>query len=259
MAEYDPTLQGSAWGEAEGYEVADGDQQDNIQHSTQQDQAEYSISLAHDAPGDGSSHDGPAEDVGDYDPASINSAPEPSHKNTERTAPLKPSPQPGAKKPRTAGGFLVGDSDSEDDDNAPVPGSSGHPPGPTSHSSSAPHPTLQHNTAAQDSVGASNAPPAYQVKRATVVPEDNLGNGAAVSPPAPLAAAGSSPQPPPDRIAFLEDRVREGPRGALNHWLALIQEYRARNDVEASRQIYDRFLVVFPQAVSSARISPALL
>jgi cleavage stimulation factor subunit 3 len=36
----------------------------------------------------------------------------------------------------------------------------------------------------------------------------------------------------------------------MDAWLALIAEYRAKGDLAQSRQIYDRFLTVFPQAVS---------
>ncbi|KAK0725379.1 hypothetical protein B0H67DRAFT_598645 [Lasiosphaeris hirsuta] len=197
MAEYDPTHQGGAWNENEGYEMAEGDQQEHTQHSTD-DEEEYSINIAHDAPGDVPSHDGSTDDVGDYDPASVTSAP--AHEPMENLAPLKPSPQPVAKKPRTAGGFLVGDSDSEDDSDAPGPASSGLAPGPVLRPS-VPRSPHQNTTAAQDSLG---------------------------PPPMPCLLHISS--------------------GALDHWLALIAEYRTRNNISESRQIYDRFLAVFPQA-----------
>jgi len=36
--------------------------------------------------------------------------------------------------------------------------------------------------------------------------------------------------------------------------LGLIAEYRARNNIAEIRQLYERFLVVFPQAVSQETI-----
>src|SRR4051812_14514506 len=129
MAEYDPAGQEASWNESEGYGGAEDNQQGNTEHSTHQDQAEYSVSIAPNASGDGpSSQGGPADDVGDYDPASVQPVLESAPRDTESPAPLKPSPQPVAKKPRTAGGFLVGDSDSEDDSEEPAAVPSGHAP-----------------------------------------------------------------------------------------------------------------------------------
>jgi cleavage stimulation factor subunit 3 len=244
MAEYDPARQGAAWEANEEYGETGGDDQERTQHSADE---EYSVDMARNVAGDGSSHDGPADDVGDYDPASVTSAPDPTLQTAPGYVPLKPSPQPAAKKPRTAGGFLVGDSDSEDDD-APAPGSSGHAPGPVSQSSYSQSPAI----AAAESTGApSNAFPDSQVKAAVamVVPTNSLGNGDIASPTTPQGTVAAAPAPP-DRMAFLEARVRDDPRGALDQWMALIAEHRERNNLEDLRQIYDRFLVLFPQAVS---------
>jgi len=252
MAEYDPAGPGAAWDENEGYGVAEGDQE-HTQHSTHQDQAEYSVDIAPNASGDGSSHDGPADDVGDYDPASVQSAPDPEPsppQTAEGHAPVKPSPQPVAKKPRTAGGFLVGDSDSEDDDEEPVAAPSGHAQGSVSQSSVS-HSSLQQNIAAKDFDGVpSNTSPAPQANVAAAAPANSLGNGTVASPSAPTAVVSSVSQAPPDRMAFLETRVNDDPRGSLDQWMALIAEYRARNNLAEMRQVYERFLVIFPQAVS---------
>jgi cleavage stimulation factor subunit 3 len=51
----------------------------------------------------------------------------------------------------------------------------------------------------------------------------------------------------------LEKRIQDDPRGAMDAWLALIAEQRSKNDTEQSRQVYERFLAVFPQAVSFKR------
>ncbi len=126
MAEYDPAQSGGSWDGEEEYDVAEGNQQDGSEDGSEhsdQDEAQYSLNSAPHASGDSSSPDGAGGDagnVGDYDPASLVSA-SPSASSTPRSSsqrPLLPShlPQPAAKKPKTAGGFLVGDSDSEDDD-----------------------------------------------------------------------------------------------------------------------------------------------
>ncbi|KAL2143469.1 hypothetical protein VTI28DRAFT_10390 [Corynascus sepedonium] len=245
MADYDPAHQGGAWDENGGYEVTVGNNQEhNPQHSTDQDQAEYSVDSAQHDTGDIPSPDGATDDVGDYDPASVTAEPAPATapQVVANPSPSTASPQPAAKqKPRTAGGFLVGDSDSEEDDETPVPSSSGRVPGAASQSS-VPHSSLQqHPIAATQATGApSTADPAPRVNaRPTNQPEN--GNAGAVT----AAATGPAAV---DKITQLEERVRDDPRGAMDAWLALIAEYRSKNDIEKSRQIYDRFLAVFPQA-----------
>ncbi|GAB1317568.1 mRNA 3'-end-processing protein rna14 [Madurella fahalii] len=225
MADYDPGHQSGAWDGNEGYEVADGNQTEHIQqHSTDQVQAQYSLDPTQHASGDPPSSDGATDDVGDYDPESVNSAP------VETQVPLRSSPQRAAKKkPRTVGGFLVGDSDSEDDEAR----------------------SLQHSISiktAQDTGAPSNASSAPQVNADATASAGGMENGNTAAPPAPQASTRSEPQAPVDKIAQLEGRIRDDTRGALDAWLALIAEHRSRNDVEQARQTYERFFAVFPQA-----------
>lgn len=250
MADYDPAHQSGAWDENGDYEVTDGSSnQENIpHHSTDQDQAEYSVDSAQHASGDVPSPDGATDDMGDYDPASVTAAPAPGTTLPAAAdqVPIRPSPQRAAKqKPRTAGGFLVGDSDSEDDEahEAPVPASSGYAPA-TALQTSVPHSPLQQNhiTAKQASAAPSTADPAPKVNAA--LPAGQLENGDATPTPPTVSPVAV------DRITQLESRVSEDSRGAMDAWLALINEYRSKNNIEQSRQIYDRFLAVFPQAVS---------
>lgn len=237
MADYDPAHQSGAWDENGGYEVTDGNNQEEHiqQHSSDQVQEEYSVDSAQHASGDLPSPDGATDDVGDYDPASVTSAPPATEAALQPAAdpvPLRPSPQIAAKKkPRTAGGFLVGDSDSEDDEAPSVPRS-----------------PLQHSVASkQATVTPSIADPAPEVNAGAVAAAGALENGNVAPPSVPAVAV--SPVAI-DRTTQLEDRVRDDSRGAMDAWLALIAEYRSKNDIEQSRQIYDRFLGVFPQAVS---------
>lgn len=55
---------------------------------------------------------------------------------------------------------------------------------------------------------------------------------------------------PHDRIGILEDRIKEDPKGDLDAWLSLISEHRKRGKLEDARNVYERFFVVFPSAVS---------
>lgn len=261
MADYDPEHQGDAWDENEEYEDSDGDQQEDSQDSSDQDQAEYSLDQPSHASGDLlPSADGATDDVGDYDPASVTSAaaPELAPPVLENNRALHiASPQPAQKPRKTAGGFLVGDSDSDsdsEDDGEPVAASSGLAAGPASQSS-VPRSPAPSSTAVPDFAGVpSNPHPPPQVTAAVTAPPNRLGNGSVAAPSASADAPSTGHQAAaaaaPDRIAALESRVRDDPRGAMDAWLALIKEYRSRNDVEASRQVYDRFLQIFPQAVS---------
>lgn len=54
---------------------------------------------------------------------------------------------------------------------------------------------------------------------------------------------------PHDKIGILEDRIKEDPRGDLDAWQNLIYEHKKRGKLEDARNVYERFLVVFPSAV----------
>ena len=54
---------------------------------------------------------------------------------------------------------------------------------------------------------------------------------------------------PHDRIGILEDRIKEDPQGDIDAWRNLISENRKRGKLEDARNVYERFLVVFPSAV----------
>ena len=55
---------------------------------------------------------------------------------------------------------------------------------------------------------------------------------------------------PHDRVGILEDRIKDDPRGDLDAWLSLIGEHRKRNKLDDARAVYERFLKLFPMAVS---------
>lgn len=53
---------------------------------------------------------------------------------------------------------------------------------------------------------------------------------------------------PHDRIGILEDRIQEDPRGDMDAWLSLIDEFRKRGKLDEARATYERFFVMFPAA-----------
>lgn len=56
---------------------------------------------------------------------------------------------------------------------------------------------------------------------------------------------------PHDRVGILEDRIKEDPRGDLEAWQNLVGEHRKRGKIEDARKVYERFIAVFPSAVST--------
>jgi cleavage stimulation factor subunit 3 len=168
----------------------------------------------------------------EYDPESISMTPA-QVEDTTPSAPAAPAaPNTSAKpaKPKKSGGFLVGDSDDEDDARAP------NPVAQTRHSASAaPQP--------QQPPAATPSPAQGQVGTAPVA-VDNVARAA----PAPAAAAAAPPAS--DLAASLEARVTEDPRGEMDAWLGLMAEYRRLNQLDSLRQVYERFIQRFPQAVS---------
>ena len=65
-------------------------------------------------------------------------------------------------------------------------------------------------------------------------------------------ASGTAPRArlPHDRVGILEDRIKEDPRGDLDAWLSLIGEHRKRGKLDDARNVYERFFITFPSAVS---------
>lgn len=219
-----------------------------IQNSdiAQQDINNLSSTAPHTSGDTSSNADGATEDVGDYDPESVTLTPALPQEQTQQID-LKPSPQPATaapKKRKTAGGFLVGDSDSEDD--ASTPASNGLLNEPSQTAQSIPRSPLHSPHAHEASEAVSNLPPASQANDAPAVPVGAPANAFAAEPPLPINAI----QPLQDIVTTLEERIKEEPRAAMDAWLDLIAELRRRNNIDQLRSVYERFVAVFPQAVS---------
>lgn len=154
-----------------------------------------------------------AEDGADYDPESVSFDAAPQSFNNPIQDP-PPSQRPPSAKPKMSGGFLVEVSDEDEDDNSQDP-------------------------PAEDTVTHAEGQAA------------SAGNG--VSPALPTDAPSSVPQAMPtlDPVAFLEARIKEDPRGDMDAWLNLIADHKRRGRLNDLRKVYNRFVEVFPQAVSA--------
>lgn len=245
----------NTWAQSDGDNDVEGGNEniqlsDNTQDQDLNRSASASASAAPQTSGDSAANpDGASEDVGEYDPESVSVTPLPHVGQQVSQVPApQPAPQPANKKRKTAGGFLVGDSESEDDDSStPAPASNGAVAEPTQASHSVPHPSPHASTPVQEAQGAvSNVPPTSQANNAPAVSVEEPGSGAI----APSETVNNGVKPPQDVVTTLEARIKEDPRGAMDAWLDLMAELRARNNIESIRSVYERFLAVFPQSVS---------
>lgn len=230
----------NTWAQDGGDSEVDGGVQNSNSDNTQD--FNLSPSAAPQTSGDfAPSADGTSEDVGEYDPESVSVTPLPQPGQQDL---LKPAPQPASKKRKTAGGFLVGDSDSEDDSSTPASNSLPAEPTPASHAF--PHHPPHATTSPQEAQGAvSDVPSTSQAINAPATSVEAPDSSPHVAPAQP-----SSAQHPPDVVTRLEEQIKDDPRGAMDAWLDLIAELRSRNDIEDIRKVYERFLAVFPTSVS---------
>lgn len=237
----------NTWAQDGGDNEVDGGVQNTNSDNTQD--FNLSPSTAPQTSGDFAlSADGTSEDVGEYDPESVSVTPLPQLGHQDS---LKPTPQPASKKRKTAGGFLVGDSDSEDESSTPA--SNSLPAEPTQASDSLPHSPLHAPTTTQEVQGAVlNVPLTSQANTAPAASVEAPDS----SPRVAAAQPSNGIKPPQDVVTTLEERTKDDPRGAMDAWMDLIAELRARNNIEDIRKVYERFLAVFPQSVSRS-ITPS--
>lgn len=158
-----------------------------------------------------------SEDGGDYDPESISF--DPPAQVPEKSA----TPPQQSSKPKTSGGFIIEASDDDEEDEEEEE-------------------EQEDDDAPQDSA----------------VPEQTeQQQNAPAQRPVTVAAPTDTPvEVPPmmggiDPTALLEARVKEDPRGDMDAWLNLMAEYRRRSNLDSLRDVYNRFVEVFPQAVSA--------
>lgn len=184
-------------------------------YESSDEQADQTVSHSHvqgDAEEEEDVQEGGSEDGGDYDPESISFDP-PAQVPEKSATPSQPA------KPKTSGGFIIEASDDEDED--------------------------EDEEEEDEEPQGSAAPENQDHEQGPAAPGVATG--------APLTD--TTVQAPPmvggiDPTALLEARVKEDPRGDMDAWLNLMAEYKRRSNVDSLRDVYNRFLEVFPQAVS---------
>lgn len=199
----------------------------------------------------------------DYDPSSVTSLPA---VVTEQD-PSRPSSQTSVRKPKTVGGFIADDSDEENDDSTPI--TTGHLQLPASDNPKRSPSPLQKSITQQEVNIKMESQVDSKAEALSSVPNSvnpsNMGTPieqTSVQMPIPVGTSPNESIPkarlPHDKIGLLEDRVKEDPRGNRRAWLSLIGEHRKRNKLDDARAVYERFLKVFPHAVSHMQYSTVL-
>jgi len=220
---------------------------------------------------------------GSSDPisAQVGDAPDPSQTpsraESQTSTPVPPSGTSAQPQTRTIGGFLAEDDDEDDKDEADYEPpaalgvddinampmtmsedpSSGNAIQNTSLDVSS-QPPIQGSASVQDVANSSYSPapvpniddPSDSGQIQLAVHDANVQTSTVPTsvPDSPSAARGRLPH---DRVGILQDRIDEDPRGDIPAWLELIGEHRSRNRLDSAREAYERFLSLFPMAVSS--------
>jgi cleavage stimulation factor subunit 3 len=204
----------------------------------------------------------------------------PSRAESQTSTPIPPSGEPAEPKTRMIGGFVVEDDDDDEDDKGdaeyeppgvlgaedtnamPVTMSEEPSSGNANQTTSSPDvsssaaPASVHevaNSSSHFSVPvSSNTDPAAPVAAQWAPSQDSLApslQNSTVPTPVPDSPSASRARLPHDRVGILQDRIDEDPRGDIAAWLELIAEHRSRNRLDSAREVYERFLKVFPMAV----------
>jgi cleavage stimulation factor subunit 3 len=237
--EYTAQVSDGAWAQDNGYNPGVDQNGSSYQNSHDQQEAHLPDAQASFSRGDFSASGDNATETGAYDPSSL--APPRSTSQSQ----IQPSSKPPNKQ-RSAGGFLVEDSDSEDE--TATPASQGTARGAAARAAPS---ALRNNHAAQ---AAGSVPsvvsPSSQVNTVVPTPTDVVPSATGLA----TAGAGRA-RLPNDTVGILEDKIREDPRGAMDSWLALMAEHRKRNKTNDARKVYERFLELFPTSVCALRVT----
>ncbi|KAL4786186.1 hypothetical protein BJX76DRAFT_322160 [Aspergillus varians] len=198
----------------------------------------------------------------------------PSRHESQTSTPVPTSGASVQPKTRTIGGFVVEDEDEDDTGDAdyeppavlgvedmntipsqPIPGNANE---------ATSTPDVSFGEAAHESASAkivpnsslSSVPLAFKNDGSATLGQDLYNSRTSLQPETARESAAATPTPgspsttkgrlPHDRVGILEDRIQEDPRGDIPAWLELINEHRGRNRIDSARDVYERFLQVFP-------------
>lgn len=205
----------------------------------------------------------------------------------EESASMPPSSSHVPQNTKTIGGFVVEDEEENEVDEDDRGDTDYEPPavlGAQGADTSAQQPLsgnanqaistpdVSFNEPAQDPAGSKIVPnssyspsPASKNDVSAAGPGQSLYGSQALQPESAQESVAPTPTPdlsstsrgrlPHDRVGILEDRIQEDPRGDTAAWLELISEHRSRNRIDNARETYERFLKVFPLAVSKSLLS----
>lgn len=212
----------------------------------------------------------PDQQAGDAYPQSI------AQDETEASASMPSSTAPAQQNTKTIGGFVVDDEDEDENDKGDA---DYEPPavlgvedvntmrqqpfsGNANQASSTPDVSFNESVpdASSKNVPNSSHSPSVSKTDVSAAPGQSMYTSQALQPENTQESAAQTPTPDPtstsrgrlphDRVGILEDRIQEDPRGDIPAWLELINEHRSRNRIDNAREVYERFLKVFPFAVS---------
>lgn len=110
-------------------------------------------------------------------------------------------------------------------------------------------PTYLSDSAVAPATSVDSLPPSLPNTNAVAAPEiaaTPVQNGIASIPP----TANVFKRLPHDKVGQLEDRISDEPRADPEAWFSLIAHYKEKDQLDNVRQTYDRFLEVYPTAVS---------
>lgn len=236
-------------------------------------------------------NDDAADEDDDYDPSAGFSYGEENGEQSKPTsaeqtpqhapAPASTQSDQPSKPQQTVAGFVLEESDDEQDESAPTPSQLSGDAGALAASQA---PDVSLRSAPQDT-----APPSTSLNGSTTVPvpasTSSLSDSSTLQPPAadlgkiavsPVASAVPTPQPesngvaaaptpvpqangsslaapparlPHDKVGQLEDRVKDDPKGDTDAWVSLIKHYYDKGQYQGARDVYKRFFEVFPTAV----------
>lgn len=202
--------------------------------------------------------------------------------NTQASASMPPSTAPAQHNTKTIGGFVVEDEDEDENDKGdadyepPVVlgaedmNTMSQEPSSGNANQATSTPDVSFNEPAQDPASSKIVPnsshspsvskndvsaaPGQSMHGSQTLQSENTQNSVAPT-PTPDPVSTSKGRLPHDRVGILEDRIQEDPRGDTPAWVELINEHRNRNRIDNAREVYERFLKVFPFAVSVAYLS----
>lgn len=259
-------------------ETANSDAEDYDPSKSLDDQ--YQVTPAESEP----QHHGAATDVAAVDQSASSDMPtgdtnatamNPSLAESQTSTPVTPAGTSAQSQPKTIGGFVV-DDDGEDEDeeadyeppaalgmddtNAIPMTMSEDPSSGNANQTTSPdvslQPPVQASASVPDATNSSYSSAPVPNVDSSVFGQLQLASldggfqNTALPTSVPDSPSASRGRLAHDRVGILQDRVDEDPRGDIPAWLELIAEHRGRNRLDSVREVYERFLKLFPMAVS---------